>query len=104
MHRLLRSRSSSVSASVARGMLRERTADFRTPWRLIAAWFGNYIYPTILSVHMVAIAFLAEMVLAASVSVLLWACSACMGRGTGYVEPPPGIRALLFRLCIREAR
>jgi hypothetical protein len=36
--------------------------------------------------------------LAASLSLLLWAGIACMGRGIGYIEPPLGIHAQLFRL------
>jgi hypothetical protein len=35
--------------------------------------------------------------LAAGLSLLLWASIACMGRGIGYVEPPFGIHAQLFR-------
>jgi hypothetical protein len=34
--------------------------------------------------------------LAASLSLLLWACVACMGRGIGYVDPPFGIHAQLW--------
>jgi hypothetical protein len=36
--------------------------------------------------------------LAASLSLLLWASIACMGRGIGYIEPPLGIHAQLFRV------
>jgi hypothetical protein len=36
--------------------------------------------------------------LAASLSLLLWASIVRMGRGIGYVEPPLGIHAQLFRL------
>jgi hypothetical protein len=35
--------------------------------------------------------------LAAGLSLLLWASIACMGRGIGYIEPPLGIHAQLFR-------
>jgi hypothetical protein len=35
--------------------------------------------------------------LAAGLSLLLWAGIACMGRGIGYIEPPFGIHAQLFR-------
>jgi hypothetical protein len=35
--------------------------------------------------------------LAAGLSLLLWASIACMGRGIGYIEPPMGIHAQLFR-------
>jgi hypothetical protein len=35
--------------------------------------------------------------LAAGLSLLLWASIACMGRGIGYIEPPFGIHAQLFR-------
>jgi hypothetical protein len=34
--------------------------------------------------------------LAAGLSLLLWACVACMGRGIGYVDPPFGIHAQLW--------
>jgi hypothetical protein len=35
--------------------------------------------------------------LAAGLSLLLWTGIACMGRGIGYIEPPWGIHAQLFR-------
>ena len=35
--------------------------------------------------------------LAAGLSLLLWTSIACMGRGIGYIEPPFGIHAQLFR-------
>jgi hypothetical protein len=34
--------------------------------------------------------------LAASLSLLLWACVACTGRGIGYIDPPFGIHAQLW--------
>ncbi len=36
--------------------------------------------------------------LAAALSLVLWIGIACMGRGIGYIEPPPGIHAQLFGL------
>jgi hypothetical protein len=35
--------------------------------------------------------------LAAGLSLVLWVSIACMGRGIGYIEPPMGIHAQLFR-------
>jgi hypothetical protein len=107
---------------------------------------SGYVYPEILSLQMVAIAFFGGMILmtdirllgwaklallllvlvhalvfrksvynkvaeydrdgripglaklAAGLSLLLWMSIACMGRGIGYVEPPPDIHAQLFNL------